>query len=133
MDLNKVMLIWRIVSDLEVKKMWDSWVSVVNFSLATNRVYKNKSWEKIEETEFHRCVGFWNLADILWQYANKWAKVYVEWRLRTRQWEDQSWNKRNTTEIIVNSMDFCESKWKTWSNSEEENFPSNNEEDEIPF
>ncbi len=132
MDLNKVMLIWRITTDLEVKKMWDSWISVVNFSLATNRVYKNKSWEKVEEAEFHRCVSFWNLADVLWQYANKWAKVYVEWRLRTRQWEDQSWNKRYTTEITVNSMDFCESKWKTWSNNND-NSPSNDEEDEIPF
>ena len=134
MDLNKVMLIWRITSDLEVKKMWDSWVSVINFSLATNRVYTNKSWEKIEEAEFHRCVAFGKLADVVWQYANKWAKVFVEWRLRTRQWEDQSWAKRYTTEIMVNALDFCESKWKSWSNTAaDNNIPSNNEEDEIPF
>jgi len=134
MDLNKVMLIWRITSDLEVKKMWDSWISVVNFSLATNRVYKNKSWEKIEEAEFHRCVAFWKLADVIWQYASKWVKIFVEWRLRTRQWEDQSWNKRYTTEITVNNFNFCESKWKSWSNNTvNNNTPSNNEEDEIPF
>lgn len=131
------MLIWRVTNEMEVKKMWDSWVSVVNFSLATNRIYKNKSGEKVEEAEFHRCVAFWSLADIIWEYVNKWAKIYVEWRLRTRQWEDQSWNKKYTTEIIVNSMDFCESKWKwskSWNNSSaSSNEPSNKEEDEIPF
>lgn len=135
MDLNKVMLIWRITTDLEVKKMWDSWTSVVNFSLATNRSYKNKSWEKVEEAEFHRCVAFGNLADIIWQYVNKWMKVYIEWRLRTRQWEDQTWNKRYTTEIIVNNLDFCESKWKISNveNTTGETTSSTDEEDEIPF
>jgi len=132
MDLNKVMLIWRITTDLEIKKIQDTWKSVINFSLATNRAYKNKSWEKIEEAEFHRCVVFWSLADIIWQYASKWLKVYIEWRLRTRWWEDQSWNKKYTTEIIVDTFDFCENKSKSLLNNTD-NSTSNQEEDEIPF
>jgi single-strand DNA-binding protein len=134
-DLNKVMLIWRITNDLEIKKIWQNWTSVVNFTIATNRVYKNASWEKIEEPEFHRCVAFWSIADVIWQYLSKGRKIYVEWRLRTRQWEDQSWVRRYTTEIIVTDMVFCDSKW-SWKNN---NGVSTAEqtvedtEDEIPF
>lgn len=135
MDVNKVMLIWRITTDLEVKKMWDSWVSVVNFSLATNRVYKNSNWDRVEEAEFHRCVVFWNLADVVWQYLSKWSKVYAEWRLRTRQWEDQSWNKRYTTEVVVAAMDFLDTRRPPSNDAVNESTSnsSNDTEDEIPF
>ena len=114
-DLNKVFLIWRIATDLEVKKMWDSWISVINFTIATNRNYKNKNWEKIEETEFHRCVAYGSLADVFWQYLAKGRKVYVEWRLRTRHWEDPNGNKRYTTEIVITDLNFCDSKWNNVS------------------
>ena len=132
-DLNKVMLIGRITSDLEIRKIQDTWHSVVNFTLATNRYYKNKSWEKIEEAEFHRCVAFWALADIMWQYLEKWRKIYIEWRLRTRQWEDQSWNKRYTTEIIVLDLNFCDSKKSNSSNNEQKIENTTTNEEDIPF
>ena len=134
-DLNKVMLVWRITTDLEVRKMWDSWNSVLNFSLATNRSYKNKSGEKIEEAEFHRCVVFWPLADMMGQYLSKWRKVFVEWRLRTRQWEDQSGNKRFTTEIIVSDMNFCDSKpaWENFAANSNPKKEETTEDDDIPF
>jgi len=129
------MLIGRIASDLEVKKMGDSGVSVLNFSLVTNRTYKNASWEKIEEAEFHRCVAFWGLSDMMGQYLEKGRKIFVEWRLRTRQWEDQSWNKRYTTEIVVTDMNFCDSK-ASWTSTNSNNTTSSEEsttEDDIPF
>jgi len=109
------LLIWRITTDLGIKKMWDSGTSVVNFTIATNRSYKNKAWEKVEEVEFTRCVAFGPLADIIGQYLSKGRKVYVEWRLRTRQWEDTSWNKRYTTEVVVTDLNFCDSKWNSTS------------------
>ena len=135
-DLNKVMLIGRITSDLEVKKMWDSWVSVMNFTLATNRVYKNKSWEKVEEAEFTRCVVFGAMADMMGQYLSKGRKVFVEWRLRTRQWEDASWNKRYTTEVVVTDMNFCDAKGSTTTTASSQNADTNSwttEDEEIPF
>ena len=134
-DLNKVMLIGRITSDLEVKKMGDSGVSVLNFTLVTNRTYKNKSWEKIEEAEFHRCVVFGALSDMMGQYLGKWRKIFVEGRLRTRQWEDQSWNKRYTTEIVVTDMNFCDSKSSqdVSSTSTQTKVEETTEEDDIPF
>ncbi len=132
-DLNKVMLIGRIATDLEIKKMGDSWTSVVNFTVATNRSYSNKNWEKIEEAEFHRCVAFWSIADFIWQYLSKGRKVYIEWRLRTRQWEDSTWNKRYTTEIVVSSINFCDSKPSSVNSSSNENGNKNESEEEIPF
>ena len=132
MDLNKVMLIWRITTDLEVKKMWDSGVSVLNFSLATNRSWKNKNGEKIEEAEFHRCVVFGALADMMGQYLWKGRKIFVEGRLRTRQWEDQSWNKRYTTEVVVNDMNFCDS-WNKNGNKQNNNTVEDTTEEDIPF
>ena len=137
MDLNKVMLIGRITSDLEVRKMGNSGTSVVNFNLATNRSYKTKDWEKVEETEFHRCVAFWALADMMWQYLSKGKKIYVEWRLRTRQWEDNVGNKRYTTEVVISEMNFCDSKSQSWSNSisdtTEAVWSVNTVEEDIPF
>ena len=130
-DLNKVMLIWRITTDLEVKKMWDSGVSVLNFSLATNRSWKNKNGEKVEEAEFHRCVVFGALADTMGQYLWKGRKIFVEGRLRTRQWEDQSWNKRYTTEIVVSDMNFCDS-WNKNGNKNN-NIVEDTTEEDIPF
>ena len=134
-DLNKVLLIGRITSDLEVKKMGDSGTSVINFTLATNRVYKKQDGTKIEEAEFTRCVAFWPLADMMWQYLSKGRKVYIEWRLRTRQWEDQAWNKRYTTEVVVTDMNFCDSKasWNTENTNPAPVDNSTTEEEDIPF
>jgi len=131
-DLNKVMLLGRITNDLELKKIQDTWTSVVNFTLATNRIYKNKNWERVEEAEFHRCVAYNQLAEVISQYLSKWRKIFVEWRLRTRQWEDSSWNKRYTTEIIVTDITFCDSKWPA-SKVEEQADKDQPVEEDIPF
>jgi len=125
-DLNKVMLIWRITNDLELKKVGETWTSVINFTLATNRVYKNKNGERIEESEFHRCVAYWQLADIISQYLSKWRKIFTEWRLRTRQWEDANGNKRYTTEIVVTDVKFCDSNKGTGAENSVE-------EEDVPF
>lgn len=110
MDLNRVMIIGRATTDVDIKKIGDTWGSVVNFTLATNRKYKNKEWNIVEESEFHRCVAFGNSADILWKYLEKGKKVYIEWRLRTRKWEDSTGNARYTTEIIVENFIFLDNK-----------------------
>ena len=105
-DLNRVMLIWRLTQDIEVKKLPDSWRSVATFTIATNRRYKNSEWNIVEEAEFHRCVAFGQAADLLGQYLTKWRRVYIEWRLRTRKWEDSTGQIRYTTEIIVEDFIF---------------------------
>lgn len=144
MDLNKVMLIGRITNDLEVKKLPESWNSVLSFTLATNRRYKNKEDNFVEEAEFHRCVVFGNWADNLAKYQSKWSKLYVEWRLRTRKWEDTNWNAKFTTEIVLENFIFLDNKWESaWSSnksthSSESSSDSHDtgswmKEDDLPF
>ena len=128
MDLNKVTIIWRSTTDLELKKMEQSWNSVVNFTIATNRKYKNKDWNSVEEAEFHRCVAFWVSADLLSKYLEKGKRVYIEWRLRTRKWEDSNGTQKYTTEIIVENFIFLDNK-----NDESIDNNSHNSDEEIPF
>ena len=77
-DLNKVMILGRCASDVDVKKIESTGSSVVNFSVATNRRYKNKEGNVIEEAEYHRCVAYGTSADILAKYLHKGKRVYVE-------------------------------------------------------
>ena len=100
MNLNKVTLIGRLTKDPEMRNT-ASGQSVCSFGLATNRVWFDKaSNQKKEETEYHNIVLWGRLAEIASQYLNKGALAFIEGRLKTRSWEDQSGNKRYRTEII---------------------------------
>ena len=110
MDLNKVMLIGRSTTDVEVKKIESTGSSVVNFTLATNRRYKNKDEQLVEESEYHRCVAYGNAADIVGKYVTKGKRMYVEGRLRTRKREDSTGNTRYTTEVVVDNFIFLDSR-----------------------
>jgi single-strand DNA-binding protein len=110
MDLNKVMLIGRSTTDVEVKRIESTGNSVVNFTLATNRRYKNKESQLVEESEYHRCVAYGNAADVIGKYVGKWKRMYIEGRLRTRKWEDTTWATRYTTEVVVDNFIFLDAK-----------------------
>lgn len=110
MDLNKVMLIGRSTTDVEIKKIEASGTSVVNFTVATNRRYKNKDGQIVEESEYHRCVAYGNAADVIGKYVNKGKRLYVEGRLRTRKWEDSTGQTRYTTEVVVENFIFLDSR-----------------------
>ncbi len=110
MDLNKFMGIGRSTTDVEIKKIESTGNSVVNFTLATNRRYKNKDAQMVEESEYHRCVAYGNAADIIGTYVTKGKRMYIEGRLRTRKWEDTTGNARYTTEIVVDNFIFLDSK-----------------------
>ena len=90
----------------------------------------------MEDAEYHRCVAYWKWAEVLWKYLVKWKRIYVEGRLRTRKWQDSEGADKFSTEIIVDSFIFLDSKWE-WG--EDENFvPEWNEpmpelEEEVPF
>ena len=110
MDLNKVQLIWRATSNLEVKTIESSGTSVVNFTIVTNRKFKNRDGNVVEEAEYHRCVAYGKGADVLGQYVTKGKRIYVEGRLRTRKWQDTEGRDRYSTEIIVDNFIFLDSK-----------------------
>ena len=110
MDINKVMLIGRSTTDVEVKRIETTGSSVVNFTLATNRKYKNKDGQMVEESEYHRCVAYGNAADVIGKYVTKGKRMYVEGRLRTRKWEDTTGQSKYSTEIIVDNFIFLDAR-----------------------
>ena len=103
MDLNKTMIIGRLTRDPELRNIADG-TAVVNFSIATNHVYKDKSGNKKETVEYHDIVMWRKLAEIAAQYLRRGGKVYVEGRLQTRSWDDPNGFKRYKTEIVADNM-----------------------------
>jgi single-strand DNA-binding protein len=121
-NLNKVMLIGRVCADLE-KKVTQSGSSVVSLDIATNENYKDQQGNRQERTEFHKVVLWNKLADLAEQYLAKGKQVYIEGSLRTNEWKDKDGNKRYTTEIIGQTMQFIDSQS---SNGQAKNYSNNN-------
>ena len=109
-DINKVTIMGRCTSSVEIKKIESSNMSVVNFTIVTNRRFKNSKGEFINEPEYHKCTAYGNSADILGKYLTKGKKVFVEGRLKTRKWTDADGNNRSFTEIVVDKFIFVDSK-----------------------
>ena len=105
--VNKVLIIGRMGKDPEVKQAGST--TVANFSLATDESY-TKDGQKIEKTEWHNCVAWGRLAEIVRDYTSKGSQIYVEGKLQTRQWDDKNGNKRYTTEIVAQSIQLLGSK-----------------------
>lgn len=103
MNLNKVFLLGRVASDIELKRT-PAGQSVCTFSLATNRIYKDASGQKKEEAQFHRIVLWAKQAEIASQFLAKGALVLIEGRIQTRSWDAADGSKRFTTEIIGEAM-----------------------------
>lgn len=109
MDLNKAMIIGRLTRDPEMRST-PSGANVVSFSVATNRAYTDKDGQKREEVEYHNVVAWRKLADIIHQYVRKGGKIYIEGRLQTRSWDDQSGKKNYRTEIVADNMIMLDNK-----------------------
>jgi len=99
--LNKVTLIGNIGADPEFRT-FDNGDRVANLSLATSERWKDKnSGENKEKTEWHRVVVFGKLVEIIESYVKKGSKLYLEGQIETRSWEDQSGDKKYSTEIVL--------------------------------
>lgn len=104
LSLNKAMIIGHLTRDPETRTT-PSGQTVANFGVATNRRWKDQvSGELKEQTEFHNIVAWGRLAETCQQYLKKGMKVYVDGRLQTRSWEDQTGAKKYRTEIIAEQM-----------------------------
>ncbi len=102
--VNKVILLGNLGADPE-KRETPNGVTVTNLRLATSEQWTDKnSGEKRENTEWHRVVMFGRLADIAAQYLSKGSQVYIEGKIQTRKWQDQSGNDRYSTEVVANEM-----------------------------
>lgn len=111
MSLNKVMLIGNVGRDPEVRYLENGNnapgagnAKVATFTLATTERYRDRSGELKENTEWHNIVAWRNSADVAEKFIRKGTQIYVEGRLRTRSWTDQTGNKRFTTEVVVDNL-----------------------------
>lgn len=102
--LNKVMLIGNVGQDPEIR-VTASGDNVANLSIATSETWKDKQGQQQEKTEWHRVVIFGKLADIVSQYVVKGSKLYIEGKLQTRKWQDQSGQDRYSTEVVLTGFD----------------------------
>ena len=108
--LNKVMLIGHLGDEVKMHH-FEGGGSIARISLATNESYTNKnSGEKINNTEWHNLVAKNKVAEIFEKYLSKGDKIYVEGRIKSRKWQNESGEDRYTTEIIVNEFTFLSNK-----------------------
>ena len=100
--VNKAILVGTVGKDPDMKSTADG-MQIANLSVATSESYKDKSGNKVENTEWHRVSAFGKLADIIGQYVTKGSRVYIEGKLRTRSY-DKDGTKVYTTEIIASEL-----------------------------
>lgn len=146
--VNKVILVGHLGRDPEIRYL-DNNVSVASFSLATTEMY-NKDGKRVEQTEWHNIVMWRGLADVAAKYLHKGKLVYIEGKIRTRQYEDREGVRRYSTEIVAESFtmlgrksDFDNqssgqvSKSSNIQSEENVNFKENereaDNEDDLPF
>ncbi len=131
--LNKVMLIGNLGKDPEVKYLENN-VALAKFPLATSESYKDKSGNQVSQTEWHNIVLWRGLAEVAEKYLKKGQKVYIEGRIKTRSWEDDSNNKKYITEIMGDSMIMLDRKGDNDDNTSSGDMgDSQAQEDDLPF
>lgn len=138
--VNKVILIGNLGRDPEVTRL-ESGVKKAAFSLATTEVYRNKEGEKVSHTEWHNVVLWRGLAEVAENYLKKGNTVFIEGRIRRREYEDKDGVKRYITDIIGDNMTMLSSGQRSSTEHEEpggdkpenDNGTVSTPEDDLPF
>jgi single-strand DNA-binding protein len=104
-SLNKVFIMGNLTRDPELRYV-PSGTAVANFTVAVNRVYKDKTGAKKEEVSFIRVVVWGKMAEVCGEYLTKGRPVLVEGRLQSRSWEAQDGQKRSALDVIADSVQF---------------------------
>ena len=134
--VNKVIVMGRLGTDPDVKTI-SSGQTVTTLNIATSESWNDKNGQKQEKTEWHRVVVWGKLAEICGKYLAKGRQAYVEGRLQTRSWEDQQGQKKYTTEIVAQNVQFLgstnERATETNSSHDFGAEPSFDSSEEIPF
>ena len=103
--VNKVILIGNLGANPEMR-FTQGGTPVANLRLATTERYNDRNGQKQEITEWHRVVLWGKQAEVAGQYLTKGRQVYVEGRIRTRQWQDKQGQTRYTTEVVATTVQF---------------------------
>lgn len=106
MYLNKAILIGNLTRDPELRSL-PSGIKVCSFSIATNRVWRDKNGARQESADYHNIVVFGRQAETVAQYMKKGSSILVEGRMQTRSWDDKSTGeKRYRTEVVADRTQF---------------------------
>jgi len=127
--VNKVILVGNLGKDPEVRHL-EGGNSVANFTLATNEYYKDKQGARVERTEWHNISAWRGLAELAEKYLKKGSQVYIEGKLRTRQYQDKDQQTRYITEIIAEEISLLGGRPGGGNNSNGSNIGSANGTDE---
>lgn len=111
--MNCVQLIGRLTKDPEIYGKKDK--KVAKYTLAVDRAYTNEDGDR--EADFIRCTAFGRTAEFVETYLEKGVKIGITGRIQTGQYEDEDGNMKYTTDVIVNSHEFCQSKKEEDSDS----------------
>lgn len=139
-SINKAIIIGRLGSDPEVRYT-PGGAAVANFSVATDRGWKDKDSNWQNETTWHRIVVWNRTADFVKEYVKKGNRVYVEGRIQNRSWEDQNGQKHYVTEIVAFDVQLLESAPQSMDAGAADMPPSQEEippdedqtQDDVPF
>lgn len=104
-SVNKVIIIGNLGADPEVRTT-GAGQTVATLRIATSERWQDKSGQKSERTEWHRVIVWGKQAELCKEYLAKGRQVYIEGRLQTRDWNDKEGNKRYTTEIVAQRIQF---------------------------
>lgn len=125
--MNKVILIGNLGDEVKMHQ-FDEMNSIGRFPIATSESYTSKeTGEKVTQTEWHNIVVRNKLAEICGKYLKKGDKVYVEGKLKTRKWQDNTNQDRYTTEIIANEVVFLNTKSASSGEMPNQSFQQSNE------
>lgn len=126
--LNKVMLIGHLGDEVKMH-YFEGGNCIGRFPLATNETYTNRqTGEKVTNTDWHNVVVRNKAAEICEKYLSKGDKVYVEGRLKNRQWQGEDGNTRYTTEVHVQDFTFLTTKKESMANAQSSDSPANHQE-----
>jgi single-strand DNA-binding protein len=130
--LSKAIIIGNLGRDPEMRYT-PTGKPVTSFSVACSRTYTTAEGERREETEWFRISAWGKLAEISSQYLRKGSKVYVEGRLRTRQWEGQDGQKRTSVEIDATDLQMLDTKARGEAGDTGADESGSVDVDQIPF
>ena len=147
-SLKKVKLLGNLGKDPESREMSDG-TKMAKFPIATTETYKNRQGEKVSNTEWHNIVLWRGLAEVAINWLKKGDSVYIEGKLKTRSWEDESGVKKYATDIQADNLSMLGSKrepdsfsqsqpsnqnsFNEKNQSSEKINDSSNDDDDLPF
>ena len=102
-DINEVKIRGRVISELELASA--NGTQVLNFVVVTNRIYKKKNGEKVDEVTFHPMVAWGIMADVISESFSKGDTIMLYGRLREDKWVDKEGNKRNKMKVVVEGIE----------------------------